>query len=146
VIRWQSEPAVPVKHRTAWETPGIVSEPSCSPAGFRQATCIDDGPARLITRGGPARWAKVPALLNAPQNAFDRSCTEAVDDVLVGLPHLERHELRSTARVPQRQMPHFGSPPSPKTKPAPQPGKLCALCMGGWRGRRRIVGALRLDE
>ncbi len=93
---------------------------------------IEDGQARLITRGGHDWSAKMPALVkavqslglnsawldgeivvigkdgtpefNALQNAFDRSRTESIDYFLFDLPYFEGHDLRATPLVQRRQL------------------------------------------
>jgi bifunctional non-homologous end joining protein LigD len=100
--------------------------------GYRLMTRIDDGKARLITRGGHDWSAKMPALVkavqslglksawldgeivvlgkagtpefNALQNAFDRSRTESIDYFLFDLPYFEGYDLRATPLVQRRQL------------------------------------------
>ena len=100
--------------------------------GYRLMARIDDGKARLITRGGHDWSAKMPALVkavqslglksawldgeivvlgkagtpefNALQNAFDRSRTESIDYFLFDLPYFEGHDLRATPLVQRRQL------------------------------------------
>jgi bifunctional non-homologous end joining protein LigD len=100
--------------------------------GYRLMARIDNGQARLITRGGHDWSAKMPALVkavqslglqsawldgeivvmgkdgrpefNALQNAFDRSRTEAIDYFLFDLPYFEGHDLRATPLVQRRQL------------------------------------------
>lgn len=100
--------------------------------GYRLMTRIDDGKARLITRGGHDWSAKMPALVkavqslglktawldgeivvigkngtpefNGLQNAFDRSRTESIDYFLFDLPYFEGHDLRATPLVQRRQL------------------------------------------
>jgi bifunctional non-homologous end joining protein LigD len=101
--------------------------------GYRLMARIEDGKARLITRGGHDWSAKMPALVkavqslglksawldgeivvmndktgtpdfNALQNAFDRARTERIDYFLFDLPYFEGHDLRATPLVQRRQL------------------------------------------
>ena len=100
--------------------------------GYRLLTRIEDGRARLITRGGHDWSSKMPGLVkalqslnlktawldgeivvlgkngtpdfNALQNAFDRSSTESIDYFLFDLPYFEGHDLRATPLVQRRQL------------------------------------------
>jgi bifunctional non-homologous end joining protein LigD len=101
--------------------------------GYRLMARIEDGKARLITRGGHDWSSKMPALVkavqslglksawldgeivvmndktgtpdfNALQNAFDRSRTERIDYFLFDLPYFEGHDLRATPLVQRRQL------------------------------------------
>jgi bifunctional non-homologous end joining protein LigD len=101
--------------------------------GYRLMARVEDGKARLITRGGHDWSSKMPALVkavqslglksawldgeivvmndktgtpdfNALQNAFDRARTERIDYFLFDLPYFEGHDLRATPLVQRRQL------------------------------------------
>jgi bifunctional non-homologous end joining protein LigD len=100
--------------------------------GYRLMARIENGEARLITRGGHDWSAKMPTLVdalgrldvrsawldgeivvlgddgtpdfNALQNAFDRSRTSSIDYFLFDLPYLDGHDLRRVPLVVRRRL------------------------------------------